>query len=169
MNPQYRTGGARFWAAMIDGLVFVPMILVERLVILPTTNKVGFILWQMFCIILVCGYSVILHARYGQTLGKYLMQVKLVDISEIKAITLKQAIMRDIAGIAINCTALIYLIFKIQNTGLITERYDDFLQPWASIWLWIELITMFSNRKRRAVHDFIAGTVVIRINYMDQK
>jgi uncharacterized RDD family membrane protein YckC len=164
MNPKYRTGRARFWAAMIDGLVFLPLILVERILILPTDNKVGFILWQMFCITFACGYSVILHARYGQTLGKYLMRVKLMDISELSPITLKQAIMRDIVGIVINCAALIYLMVNLQNTDLITDRYDDFMQPWASIWLWIELITMLSNRKRRAVHDFIAGTVVIKLN-----
>ncbi len=169
MNPKYSTGGARFWAALIDGLVFLPMFLVERLVILPTSNKAGFILWQMLCITFACGYSVILHARYGQTLGKYLMRIKLVDISEINAITLRQAIVRDIVGIVINCAALIYLMVKLQNTGLITDRYNDFLQPWASIWLWIELITMLSNRKRRAVHDFIARTVVVRLNVIEKK
>ena len=121
-------------------------------------------LWQMFCITFACGYSVILHARYGQTLGKYLMRIKLVDISETNAITLRQAIMRDIVGIVINCAVLVYLMVKLQNTSLITDRYNDFMQPWASIWLWIELITMLSNRKRRAVHDFIAGTVVIKLN-----
>jgi len=154
---------------MIDGLVFLPLILVERLAILPTYNKVGFILWQMFCITFACGYSVILHARYGQTLGKYLMRIKLMDISELSPITLKQAIMRDIVGIVINCAALIYLMLKLQNTDIITDRYDDFMQPWASTWLWMELITMLSNRKRRAIHDFIAGTVVIRLNYKEQK
>ena len=30
------------------------------------------------------------------------------------------------------------------------------------IWIWSELIVMLTNRRRRALHDFIAGTVVIR-------
>jgi uncharacterized RDD family membrane protein YckC len=30
------------------------------------------------------------------------------------------------------------------------------------IWVWGEFVTMLFNKKRRAVHDFIAGTVVIR-------
>jgi uncharacterized RDD family membrane protein YckC len=30
------------------------------------------------------------------------------------------------------------------------------------VWIWIELIVMLTNRRRRALHDFIAGTVVIR-------
>jgi hypothetical protein len=31
-----------------------------------------------------------------------------------------------------------------------------------NIWIWGEFITMLTNKKRRAVHDFMAGTVVIR-------
>ena len=29
------------------------------------------------------------------------------------------------------------------------------------VWTWSELAVMMTNRKRRALHDFIAGTVVI--------
>ena len=29
-------------------------------------------------------------------------------------------------------------------------------------WMWSELIVLMTNKKRRALHDFIAGTVVIR-------
>lgn len=30
-----------------------------------------------------------------------------------------------------------------------------------NIWIWSEFIIMLTNKKRRALHDFIAGTVVI--------
>ena len=30
-----------------------------------------------------------------------------------------------------------------------------------NIWTWGELIVLLTNRKRRALHDFIAGTVVV--------
>jgi len=29
-------------------------------------------------------------------------------------------------------------------------------------WIWSEFIVMMTNKKRRALHDFIAGTVVVR-------
>ena len=32
------------------------------------------------------------------------------------------------------------------------------------LWFFAEVITMLTNQKRRALHDFIAGTVVIRTN-----
>jgi uncharacterized RDD family membrane protein YckC len=31
-------------------------------------------------------------------------------------------------------------------------------------WLFVELATMLTNSKRRALHDFIGGTVVVRTN-----
>ena len=32
-----------------------------------------------------------------------------------------------------------------------------------AVWVWGELIVLLTNRKRRALHDFLAGTVVVRI------
>jgi uncharacterized RDD family membrane protein YckC len=36
------------------------------------------------------------------------------------------------------------------------------LQNVQRTWTWGELIVLLSNRKKRALHDFIAGTVVVR-------
>lgn len=33
-----------------------------------------------------------------------------------------------------------------------------------SLWFVAEVLTMLTNEKRRALHDFIAGTVVVRTN-----
>jgi uncharacterized RDD family membrane protein YckC len=41
----------------------------------------------------------------------------------------------------------------------ITATYDWVPQAW----LWSELVVLRLNQKRRALHDFIAGTVVIRV------
>jgi len=164
LEQKYKTGGARFWAAMIDGLVFLPFIFIEKQLILPTDNKIGFILWQILFILISCGYPVIMHAKYGQTLGKMVLNVKLVDLSEIESVTLRQAFMRDMVGIIITVSGLIYFIFSLSSVQVITEHYDDFMQPWVFYWLLIELVTMLSNPKRRAIHDFIARTVVVKTN-----
>jgi uncharacterized RDD family membrane protein YckC len=164
MERKYQTGSSRFWAALIDGLIFLPLGLLEDFVLLPTENKFGFMVWIIFNILLSCAYSVLLHAKYGQTLGKMVMKVKIVDDSETKPITLEQAFMRDIVGIAIMAIAIIYLFIKFADIEVIEKGYDDFLIPWAFSWTAIELVTMLANSKRRAVHDFIAGTVVVQTN-----
>jgi uncharacterized RDD family membrane protein YckC len=40
---------------------------------------------------------------------------------------------------------------------------DWIMMSTGMLWFWAEIITMLTNRKRRSVHDFIAGSVVIRI------
>ncbi len=41
-------------------------------------------------------------------------------------------------------------------------------RPWTRfillVWTATEVITMLMNGKRRAIHDFIAGTVIVRTN-----
>ena len=40
---------------------------------------------------------------------------------------------------------------------------NSFIQSLYFYWLLAELIVMLLNRKRRALHDFVAGTVVISL------
>jgi uncharacterized RDD family membrane protein YckC len=48
-------------------------------------------------------------------------------------------------------------------------RIVETAPPWyqavnilTQIWIWSEFLTMLFNKKRRAIHDFMAGTVVIK-------
>jgi uncharacterized RDD family membrane protein YckC len=50
----------------------------------------------------------------------------------------------------------------------LSERLTALAPPWykpaqwgQNVWVWSELIVLLTNRKRRALHDFIAGTVVV--------
>lgn len=55
--------------------------------------------------------------------------------------------------------------------GLLTQRKlvsdrSAFYQPYnvvQQVWFWSEIVVLLSNKKRRAVHDFIAGTVVVKV------
>jgi len=50
-----------------------------------------------------------------------------------------------------------------------TERMVEVAPRWyqavtilMQVWIWSEFLTMMFNKKRRAIHDFIAGTVVLK-------
>jgi hypothetical protein len=49
----------------------------------------------------------------------------------------------------------------------VTQPFNLFLElpGW---WFVAEVITMLTNEKRRALHDFIAGTIVVRTNLEPQ-
>jgi uncharacterized RDD family membrane protein YckC len=111
----------------------------------------------------------LLHARYGQTLGKRAMHVKVMDVSEERIPSLGQAFLRDIGYIAINTFSLAYFIHIVVAHKYVTgtEQLDSLpgiILACAGLgWFLLEVITMFSNSKRRAVHDLIAKTVVVRV------
>ena len=139
-------------------------------------------------------YSIYLHGRYGQTLGKMVFKVKVVTTSGNK-ITFLQAFKRDIVYLILAVITLAtffthkedYASYNesmafIESFDVTSENYDDeefnkYLDAVGNVWgspvMWIdyvsmiyfllEIITMLTNRKRRAIHDFIAGTEVRRL------
>ena len=70
-TEKYRTGLKRIWAAIVDWIVFMPFLIVDRWVINYTTNNYLIILWQTFTVFIPIFYSIILHYKYGQTIGKW--------------------------------------------------------------------------------------------------
>jgi uncharacterized RDD family membrane protein YckC len=111
-------------------------------------------------------YSVLMHGYYGQTLGKMACKIKVLDISE-RPITMMQAFLRDIVIIGINIiSSAISLNLLITAGGIQSPKFQNvqMVIGFASFaWFVAEILTMLTNKKRRAVHDFIAGTVVVRV------
>jgi uncharacterized RDD family membrane protein YckC len=111
-----------------------------------------------------------MHGKYGQTLGKMACKVKVVDVSEQKGISMKQAFLRDIILIVFGTLGMIFMIPDVLSGTYpyVPESIDLSTMFWffiwgyaESAWFFAEFITMLFSSKRRAVHDFIAGTVVI--------
>jgi uncharacterized RDD family membrane protein YckC len=91
--------------------------------------------------------------------------VKVMDISEMRKLTLQQSVFRDSFYLIIEIIALIYfsfLAFKIGDHGYHIAEYRNFADQPILWWTIIELITMLTNSKKRALHDFLAKSVVIK-------
>ena len=76
------------------------------------------------------------------------------------------------AGFRVRLNALLWdVVVWLPAIGLIGERIDvlpEVAPSWnrplswaANIWFWSELLVLLTNQQRRALHDFLAGTVVI--------
>jgi uncharacterized RDD family membrane protein YckC len=162
---KYRTGLKRIWAAIVDAIVFMPLLLVEQWMYRTTDNISIWFIWATFVSFAPVIYSVILHYRNGQTIGKWVAGVKVMDISETRKLTLLQSIWRDSFYLLVSLVGLIYYGFYLtQNadTGIILSDYISFSDNPVFLWTIVELITMLTNSKRRALHDFIAKSVVVR-------
>ncbi len=165
-TDKYRTGLKRLTAAIIDWIVFLPLVLIEQWLFKNTESLSVVIGWTIFTAFLPLMYFVLLHYKYGQTIGKWVTGIKVLDVSETKSITLKQSVLRDIFYLAIQIIGLLYFTFLVVKTDEAEYLYNDYRNFADNPILWwtiIELVTMLTNQKRRALHDFIAKTVVIRV------
>ncbi|MEO5714452.1 MAG: RDD family protein [Luteolibacter sp.] len=164
---KYQTFWPRFCAGCVDGLVFLPVGFIDSYFTSPERGHYVLIVWSVISYSLYWLYSVLLHARYGQTIGKWASNVKVLDLSEERVPTLRQAFIRDIGYIVLNTLTLTYLIYLI-----VIGQYSsgaEIINPTGQIlafagmgWFLLEIISMATNSKRRAFHDYIAGTVVVR-------
>jgi uncharacterized RDD family membrane protein YckC len=151
----YSTGLKRIWAAVVDYIVFMPLLLIER-----SVNSISIqVVVEWTFTFLPIAYSIFCHYKFGQTIGKWANGVKVIDVTEKHTLSLKQAFARDIVPLAaLLITALIEIVSSSEYMDL--EHVDIFIFFWAIA----ELVTMFLNKKRRAIHDFLAGSVVVRVS-----
>jgi uncharacterized RDD family membrane protein YckC len=108
---------------------------------------------DFFADALFVSYSVFLHGKFGQTIGKIFFKIKVVvNENESEVIGYYRSIKRD--SILIIFTAISYLPYF--NAFIFFDYVSVF-------WFLSEIITTLFNEKRRAMHDFLAGSVVIDV------
>ena len=170
---KYQNFSQRVGAAFIDGLLFVPVLIADYYLLSPSLSVTILCMWIAFTYSIFLTYSVLSHAYFGQTIGKRLMGIQVRDVSEERLPTLRQAVLRDIGYIVPTLVLIVYLEYLV-----VTGGYSEYLQAaWdgtepqairfldvaGMLWFAVEVVSMATNSKQRALHDFIAGTVVIRI------
>lgn len=182
LEDRYRTFWPRLWASWIDGVVLLPFAFVFGILLQP---EVAAALWEKARWVLIVVflvnhaylwfYSIYMHARWGQTVGKMTTRVRVVDAVTEEPITFKKAFLRDGVPILILFPLKIYSLYSLftESEYNIPQASSDYsalanIVDWtdfiAGVWWFAEIVTMLTNEKRRALHDFIAGTVVVRMN-----
>lgn len=164
---KYNIFWRRFWANVIDAFVIYPFTFLDRYVNPSNTHKVTLIAWLIFSNAILFIYSIYFHGRFGQTLGKMATKIKVLDVSEERIPNYLQAFQREIIYIFLTVISLINTFYLIYLQSYSPEaEFDSKIGQIVLLstlgCLIIEFITMFFNLKSRALHDFIAGTVVIQ-------
>lgn len=154
---RYATFWPRFWASFLDGFALAPITAFISAGHLYCPPRYAWCL-NLLSTIAFYSYTFWLLITRGQTVGKWLCRVKVLDASETP-MHAWQPIARD----------SVPLVLTVVLTSLFLRRADS-MDPRATLffsipllgWFLLECITMLSNSKRRALHDFIARTVVVR-------
>ncbi|MBI1925718.1 RDD family protein [Candidatus Poribacteria bacterium] len=165
-SPKYQTFGQRFLAGIVDALVFLPLTPLYFYIYSPSRDYRLVIAYMILTFPLGWVYTIWMHGKYGQTLGKMALKVKVMDAVE-QPITYRHALIREAIPLALSLITLTISIFDIIEI----KKYDAMQQSqhfmwlnWVSVgWLLLEVTTMFTNGRRRAFHDYLAGTVVVNL------
>ncbi len=176
-DQKYLTFWPRFFSPLVDGLFLWPLTeLIPYILSFELPTFIALILWFTQSIGWYV-YQVYMHGKYGQTFGKWACKVKVVTFRDEKNINFRIALLRDSIPIVLFVLVLIVYFYLIVAGRLtVSELYRPtpesiqthlYLLLIPMLWFFAELITMLTNKKRRALHDFIAGTVVVRTNITD--
>jgi uncharacterized RDD family membrane protein YckC len=170
---------AGFWrrlgAYLLDFLVMLPL---GGLIIFGNTQYRFFSLYVLLPMTAFqVFYGIYLVRRFGGTPGKLAtgLRIRKVDGSPVGY---REATLRFFPELGLwflLSVALLVPLFQITDDAYFS--FSVFQRPlyliriapsWYQpvnvanqIWIWSEFIVLLTNRKRRALHDFIAGTVVI--------
>lgn len=166
----------RFGAYWIDFIVLLPLMAIG---VFGTNLSRWFQpIWLIPGTIIGLWFSVYLVIRHGGTPGKLLMGTRIV-MEDGSAVTTRAALVRHSVLFALSfltSAALAYAaaiapdepyhsLTFVQKSMLLTELAPSWygaVNVLLQVWVWSEFIAILCNKKKKALHDYMAGTVVVR-------
>lgn len=171
---------AAFWqrvsAGLVDFLLLLPLLLC--MAPLETASPAVALLAYAVTYGAPYVYAVTLHATRGQTVGKRALGIRVVRLDG-SPIGWRGALLRSVIDLGAllalltgTALALVRVTFDAYRVHPWSER-GALLEaevPWLAVasqvyavYVLVELVVIVSNRRRRALHDFVAGTVVVAV------
>jgi uncharacterized RDD family membrane protein YckC len=162
---KYKTFLPRLVALLIDSFIMLPIGISDDWFRQAEFPRLFFYFWIPLSALVFPVYMIVMHGLYGQTLGKMWMNVKVLSVAE-EPIKFKQAIVRELPQLIFNI-GTIYLGIAFFGESPESENLKAAYTPiviFVTVWVLADILTFLFNDKCRALHDFIAGTVVVRTN-----
>jgi len=164
---KYSTFWPRFWAVIIDGIIFALILYIECLVFgVECSTQDSFL--QALNGFQLAIYIIFMHGYFGQTIGKMFTKIIVLNHDTETAINIKQALRRESVNLALSVSwGLIilaaYVSLKMSGAISTSLMYTVAVFSIVSmVWRLSEFVTMLFNDKRRGIHDYIGKTVVVR-------
>ena len=173
--PVYTGFWKRFGASLVDSFVLFPVGMIFLLL-------EGISIWSAIVVTVASGifftaYIICFHYRYGATLGKMVTGIK-VTLPNGSPIEFKEALLRSCVELALSVTTTVARLSALINADAeqyqsldwigrekyvlsLVPAWHEFVEPIYWYWFWSEVVVLLFNERKRAIHDLIAGTVVI--------
>lgn len=166
----------RFGAFWIDVIVLAPLMVVVYYG--SESSRLFYLYWVLPNTAIGLWFCVYLVMQHGGTPGKLLLKTKIVMVDG-SPVTPKAAVIRYSVLFLLNLAGCIVL--SLSSLSMTDQQYFaisfsersqallDAAPVWygpvdlfATLWIWSEFVVLLFNKQRRAIHDYMAGTVVIR-------
>jgi uncharacterized RDD family membrane protein YckC len=171
---------SRLGANLLDGLISIPYSFL--LVFIDSLNKYVYLFTIIPNLIFIFWYNIYLPKRYGGTPGKLIVGIRIVKIDsspiDWKESFLRYSVTMTFSVIAIAMTAMAVLVVDdeiynslrwFQKTAYLSSvSNNNIITTLSSIWFWSEIVVLLFNKRKRAIHDFIAGTVIVKSEYIEK-
>jgi len=174
----YRYAGLykRFIAGVIDTLIFLPLMCIWY--IFENSHYYMFEISSWISNLSFL-YALLLVGKYGKTIGKRIVGIEVKCINGTNAsywVSSKRVLIDIIISIML---IIVHLEFLITNDIILIPKmnfydlniyvsnrthYWGLLMFMYVVWWLSEYFTLTFNRKKRAIHDYIAGTIVIDLS-----
>jgi uncharacterized RDD family membrane protein YckC len=166
VEKRYRTFWRRCFAGWVDGILLTPLTFIDSLISDLTTAPAVRTPWYVFHSLAYFAYPIYMHGRFGQTVGKRLLGVTVTDLSG-RALTMSQAFRREMLNMLLSAWWLVTGLLVVVRGGATADptHVDSASMLALGIGVGILVLEVGStlvSPKRRAVHDLIAGSVVVR-------
>lgn len=170
----------RFCSIWVDCFILLPFIFL--FLWLEGFNRTLAFILVVPSTVLLNFYSIYFNARFGGTLGKLALGIRITKPNGEK-IGWKEAWLRSSVDLIFAFVILVLTLWALvlvdpreyTSAGLMQrQQLLAACFPWwfpavnigQQVWLWSEVVVLLLNRRRRALHDFIAGTVVIQKKFV---
>jgi uncharacterized RDD family membrane protein YckC len=162
---KYRTFWPRLVAFLIDGFIMIPLSILEDWFRKGGMPPQFFYVFFPIAAAIPIVYRIFTHGKYGQTLGKMAMYVKVIDVQTERDISFSHALRRELPQVAFSIFAIVVSIiyFGIDPEAPEMKLPMTILGSFAMVWTVANLAVFFSSEKSRTLNDVIAGTVVVKM------
>lgn len=168
------------WRRIVAGLIDFVIVVLMSLSIgwVVTTSSLAGMLLVLPLLLVNWAYSFLLHAWFGCTFGKELLGLRVVTVGG-EPVGWSRAFRRsavDLVFHSLVAAAEAPVVWELPESAFVSQGWTEMFHAiegdfpswsgaidtlWFS-WALSEFVTMFLNRQRRALHDFLGGTIVIR-------
>ena len=170
---------AGFWprlgAIVVDTVVVTPIIMLSFWTF--SASRTIALSFELPIACLFALYNIYFVGRWGQTLGKMALRIKVVAVNGESAGYVRAFYRHavDLIFSLLTSALALYALMTVTDREFELLTFDARLDllaattgSWTDILNWLlvawtlsELVVLLFNEKRRAIHDYIAGTVVV--------